>query len=330
MTGQQGAPGQGGPPIGDQEATQVGMPVPPPAPGVLRQDPPPGYPQQPPPPPPPGYAPGPPPGYGQPAPGYGAPPGGYPPPEGYGYAPPPARGGGFSPIVVGLVVLLLVVGLGVGGMYVAHIGPFAQQSSPTPTLISQATPTPSRPPATATPTVPATTAPPTAPATTAPPTLPPTAPPTTQTPTSPSSSPSSADEVVLRSHVPTDFAATCTTTPVTPPVLAGVLCFANDTVIVNYQLFPDEATMTAAYGANRQLYASDAGSASCSDSDNWPSAYDYRIGGEPAGSIFCADFFGFTQMYWTDTRFNILSWASVFGGTRDDLYEFWHSDSGPY
>lgn len=329
MTGQQGGPGPGGPPMGDQEATQVGMPVPPPAPGVLRQDPPPGYPHQPPPPPPPGYSP--------PAQGYGAPPGGYPPPPGYGYAPPPppARGGGFSPIVVGLVVLLLVVGLGVGGMYVAHIGPFAPQSSPTPTLIAQPTATPSRPPATATPTVPATTLPPTlpptVPPTTAPPTLPPTTPPATESPTLPPSSPSTADEEVLRSHVPPDFAATCTTTPVTAPALAGVICFANDSsVVVNYQLYPDETTMTGAYDANRQLYAADAGSASCSDSDNWPSAYDYTIGGEPAGSVFCADFFGFTQIYWTDTRFNILSWASMIAGTRDETYEFWLNDSGPY
>lgn len=335
MSGQQGgASGHGVPPPGDQESTQVGMPVPPPPPGVLRSDVPPGYPSQPYPPAQPGYAP--PPGYGPtPPPGYGGPPTGYPPPPGYGYpAPPPPRRGGISPLVVGLLVLLLVVGLGVGGMYVAHIGPFAA-GNPQPTLISGASPSPSRPAATPTPTLPAITGSPTA--------LPPTTPPTTQPPITPlptiqptgpsiTPAPGGADEVLLRSHVPPAIVDSCSTSPVGAPALASVLCTANDnSIVVSYTLYADTTSMETAYDANRAIFAPDAGSDTCETSTNWPSEYSYTIGGTPSGRVFCADLGTTPEMYWTDTRFNILSWALFSAaGTREDMYAFWRDDSGPY
>jgi hypothetical protein len=314
---QGGAPGQGVPPPGDQESTQVGMPVPPPPPGMLRSDVPPGY--------------------GQPLPpGYGTPPPGYPPP-GYGYAAPPPRRRGISPLLVGLLVLLLVVGLGVGGMYVAHIGPFAVAGGPQPTLISRASSSPSPSPATATatPTLPATTAPATAPAptpppttqppTTQPPTVPPTGPPTTQ-------APGGADEELLRSHVPELIVDSCTTSSAAEPALASLLCTANDSsIVVSYTLYADTTSMETAYEANRAIFAPDAGSDTCATSANWPSEYEYTVGGTPSGRVFCADLATTPEMYWTDTRFNILTWALFSGdGTREDMYAFWRDDSGPY
>jgi hypothetical protein len=323
---QGGAPGQGVPPPGDQESTQVGMPVPPPPPGVLRSDVPPGYPQP--------YPPPPPPVYGQtPPPVYGAPPPGYPPPPGYGYAAPTPRRRGISPLVVGLVVLLLVVGLGVGGMYVAHLGPFAAGSSQ-PTQIARASSTPSLPTATATPTLPPTTPP----ATTLPPPPPTTQPPITQPPTTPPSGPPAtptaggADEELLRSHVPELIVDSCTTSSAAAPALASLLCTANDnSIVVSYTLYPDPTSMETAYELDHSLYAPDAGSDTCETAANWPSEYEYTIGGTPAGRVFCADLATTPEMYWTDTRFNILTWALFSGdGTREDMYAFWRDDSGPY
>ena len=338
MTGQQGGgAGQGGPGgAPDQESTQVGMPVPP-APTTLRPDPPPGYPTAPPsqpayPPPPP------PPSYGTPASGYSPPPGGYQPP-GYGYPPPAPRRGGLSPIVIGALALLLVVGLGVGGMYVARIGPFAAQAGATPTPIAQATPTrsPTPTPPTATPTVPATTLPastlpPTSPPAVETPSLPPTSPPLVETPSLPTSSPAGGDEQELLSHVPTAIVDSCTSVPPIAPVLAAVVCFVTEASIsVNYALYPDAASMDASYAGSRQIFAADAGAESCEDADNWPAEYEYTIGGEPSGRVFCVDTFGLLQMYWTDTRFNILSWASMaVDPSRDGLYAFWEQESGPY
>jgi hypothetical protein len=318
---QGGAPGQGVPPPGDQESTQVGMPVPPPPPGVLRSDAPPGYP----PPPPPVYEQAPPPGYGVPPPGY-------PPPPGYGYTAPPPRRRGISPLVVGLLVLLLVVGLGVGGMYVAHLGPFAAAGTQ-PTQIARASSTPSPATATATPTLPASTAPATTPTPTQPPTTQPpiTQPPTTSEPPATQAS-GGANEELLRSHVPELIVDSCTTSSAAEPALASLLCTAHDSsIVVSYTLYGDTNFMETAYEADRAIFAPDAGSDTCETSANWPSEYEYTIGGTPSGRVFCADLATTPEMYWTDTRFNILSWALFSGdGTREDMYAFWRDESGPY
>jgi len=136
----------------------------------------------------------------------------------------------------------------------------------------------------------------------------------------------------LRSHVPAEFADTCTTSTFTAPALASVVCIAKDnTIVVSYTLFPDETTMTDAYELDHQIFAPDAGSETCETSGNWPSEYEYTIDGDPSGRVFCADLGTTPQMYWTDTRFSILTWSLFSGeGTHEDMYLFWQADSGPY
>jgi hypothetical protein len=324
----------------DQESTQVGMPVPPSAPGYVQG--PPGPYSPPPPPPgygsPPGYGPPPAgypptqPGYGGPPPG-GPPPGGYPPP-GYGYGAPPPKRGGRSGLLIGLLVLLIVVALGVGAMYAAHLGPFATaQVVPTPSHTPQATIK-----ATATPTVaptPTLIAVTPSPTPTIPPTLPPTLPPTPSPsfpPTiGPSGSPSDAQAELL-SHVPPTIAASCSPTTATGGAIAAVACLAGDNsaFAVTYALYPDQATMQAEYDSDKDTFAADAGSDSCEKKANWPSEYGYTIANVHVGRVFCFSLFGLPEIYWTDERYSILSNAFTATETEAALYSFWANESGPY
>jgi hypothetical protein len=126
-------------PPADDSPTQVGLPVTqpesrqvPPQPGYW---PPPAHGQ--------GYQ-APPPGYGQSG-GYGPPPG-YGAPPGYGYPPPPRRRGGASPLLVGLLALLLVLAIGVAAMYALRLGPFAATPGASPTPTAEPTPQPTAEP----------------------------------------------------------------------------------------------------------------------------------------------------------------------------------------
>lgn len=342
MTGQQGgAPGQpGSNPPQDQESTQVGMPVPPVTPAYTQQPPPPyGQPPVPPPPPP---------GYGAP------PPGGYP-PAGYGYQTPPPKRGGPSALLIGAIALALVLALGVGGMYVLGLGPFAP--SATPTAGVQATPTPSQPAATASlspsptateaapsptdtlapeTTAPATTAPATtAPATTAPATSSPsfTLPPISFPPFSPgpSASPTEAEAALLL-HVPEEFQDSCSSAAVIAPALASLNCNAGleRGIFVSYTQYADLASMQAAYQTILEVYGADAGSEDCATAANWPSQYGYTINDVHAGRVLCSEFGTLPQMHWTDERFNILTWSFGLGDvTKEDMHAFWSSEAGP-
>jgi hypothetical protein len=314
MSGQQGLPGSGQPNMGqDQEATQVGMPVPPTPPGYYQQQPP-------------AYSPPPPPSYGPPPGGYGYP------PQGYGYQAPPPKRGGPSGVVIGAFVLLLVLALGVGAMYAAHLGPFATAVGPTPTprvtpsptVAATATPTPTLPP-TPTPTAVPTTPPPTD-------TPPPTATPTVAPATASAPPPTGDALALLMTHVPDSHKDTCTPVDVAEGALAEVGCSAgtDGNIFVTYTLYPDAASMQAAYDAAVEIYRSDANSTTCSDGANWPSEYDYTIDEVPAGTVMCEDSFELPEMWWTDTRYNILSNSfSALGATREEMYTFWHDESGP-
>jgi hypothetical protein len=358
MTGQQGgAPGQSGAnPPQDQEATQVGMPVPPATPGYTQQ-PPQAYGQAPsyPPPPPPGYG-AQQPGYGAPPPGVGGPPPGGFPPAGYGYQTPPPKRSGPSALVIGAIALALVLVLGVGGMYALGLGPFAP--SATPTTGAKLTPTASQPSSTATPTAPAaspsptetlapatsapaTTAPATtAPSTTAPATTAPaselpsfTLPPISFPPVSPGPSASpNAVEAALLLHVPEDFRDSCSATPVVQPAVAGLNCNAGleRGIFMSYTQYPDFDSMQAAYEFIVQLYGTDAGSEDCEVAGNWPSEYGYTIDEVHAGRVLCSEFGTLPQMHWTDERFNILTWSFGVGdATKEDMHSFWASEAGP-
>ena len=315
MSGHLGGPPAGPPPPSDHEATQLGMPVPPQAP-----------------PPPPGAY-------------YPSDSGPLPPDEPATPGMHPA--GGPPPVLVGVVALLVVAALAAVVLYVGRLGPFAPAAAnPTPTLVAPPSPTPTLTPAAPsdTPTQPATaeatTAAPAPSPTDSPasvtqppasPTLPPTPPPTLP-PSLPVSSPSAEDEAVLRSHVPADIVATCSSSVVLAPALASVVCTASDSnVLVSYTLYPDTLSMTAAYEAERAIFAPQTGTAGCADPDNWPAEVAYTIEGDLSGRVFCADLDTIPQMYWTDERFNIMSWALIAGaGSREDLYAFWHDESGPY
>jgi len=140
-------------------------------------------------------------------------------------------------------------------------------------------------------------------------------------------------EATLRTHVPTEIAESCTSSVAIAPALASVVCTARDnTIVVTYVLYPDATTMSDAYEIDRQIFAGDeAGSETCENADNWPSEYEYTIADEPSGRVLCVEFGTTPEMYWTDTRFNILSWAlSAGSGSPKDMYEFWQAESGPY
>jgi hypothetical protein len=325
MAGQQaGGAGQSGP-SQEQESTQVGMPVAPATPGYVQQPPvgrpafsqPAGYPSQPPAYPPPA-------GYGPPQqPGYSAPPAGYGPP-GYGYGPQPAKRGGPPMWLVAGFALLVVLAVGVGAMYFAHIGPFAVSASPTPTLVAGASATPGGTVATATP----------GQSTASPgePTEPPSASPTPTEPGVTATAPSGDALSTLLGHVPTDLRDSCNSSDPTGNELATVTCNTSDlSIFVTYTSYPDQASMQSAYDGDKLAFGSGAGSNSCSSADNWPAEYGYSISGTHAGRLLCASLIGIPQLYWTDERFNILSFAiSVFGETPEQMYTFWQNDSGPY
>jgi hypothetical protein len=364
MTGQQGgAPGQpGSNSPQDQESTQVGMPVPPAAPAYAQQPP-----QQPPPQQPPAYgqgpsyAPSPPPGYGGQPPTYGGPPpGGYP-PTGYGYQTPPPKKGGPSLLVIGAIALALVLVLGIGGMYALGLGPFAPSATPTAAAQPTPTPKPTKTPATAsaTPsevaasptestapetTAPATTAPATtAPATTAPATatasapisFPPlTLPPLSFPPISPGPSPSmTANDTALLAHVPEDFRDSCTPSVAVTPAMSSLNCNTGFErgIYMSYTQYPDVTSMNAAYQFYVNAYGEGAGSDLCSNADNWPSEIGYTIDNEEAGRVLCSEFGTLPAMFWTDENLNILTWMFGIGEvTRDDMYDFWSNEAGPF
>ena len=310
------APNEASGGVGFAAIRPPGQPDPPPGPPGF-QTPPPGYVQGPPPGPPPGWSQppnyqGPPPGYQGPPPGY--PPPGYPPP-GYGYAaPPPAPRTGPSVVLMGVVALVLVLVVGIGGLFAFGIGPFARA---TPTPFARATTAPT----------PLVTVPPTAivaPSNGA------TAAPTATA--GPTATPLPSGDVVaaLLTHIPPDFADACFVSPGGSPIVAIASCTADDGAIeVTYFQYDSQESMFQAYEGFRLTSEIEPDTGSCGDPTTWPAENDYNIAEQPAGRLLCTEALGQTSIYWTDDRLNILSQATHTTSDFARLVEFWETESGP-
>lgn len=258
---------------------------------------PPGYQAVSPPPPPPGYQPG-------------------PPPQGpvyqYDYSRAPKSGGsGASVLVVGVIAFVLVLVVGVGGMFALGIGPFVRATpTPMPTFGGQPTPTA----AVATPTG----------------AIPSTAP--SPTGAAPSATPIADPEEALLSHIPTAIADSCF---VSAPddassIVALAVCEADDGDIrITYFQYDDHDSMFSAYSGFRIASQIEPDSGDCDDPVTWPTENSYNIGGVGAGRLLCTEELSETSLYWTDDRLNILTQATHTKGDHARLIEFWTSESGP-
>ncbi len=124
------------------------------------------------------------------------------------------------------------------------------------------------------------------------------------------------------------------------PALAAVKCTAADAAVeARYTLFPDAASMNAAYATVSAQAQIEPDSGSCftvaadgtvnATSDSWPSENAYDIDGAPVGRYVCQVLGDQPTVTWTDTRLNILGQASAASGDEDRLVTFWYLDSGP-
>jgi hypothetical protein len=294
-------------PAQPDDATQVGMPIPPAPPPPPYGDQPP-YGGQPAPPPPP---------YGNQPPGYG------PPPAGYGYPPPPRKGGP-SAILLGLLVVGLLLGLGVAALYGLGLGPFAPAATP---ATGTATPTP----------VADTPVPPTSLVTPRPaepspgPTVTAAASPTAEppTPATPTATPPTDSQSQLLSHIPADLRDGCIVVDHVAS-LAQATCVADDGgIVATYILYADATTMEQTYDGLVFLSGVDLDSGTCSDGVTWPAEGAYSINQQPVGRVLCMAADGTPTIYWTDQRVNIFSQAAGSAGQAERLYEFWRSEAGP-
>jgi hypothetical protein len=191
-----------------------------------------------------------------------------------------------------------------------HIGPFATAVA-TPTPIPTATPT-------AVPTVP--------PAT-------PTVPPATHTLAPASTPPLSGGDLHLQAllnHVPSDIRSTCVDSTATTDILASVDCTADsDAIAVSYTLYPDMASMDAAFDGFKEGMGSDATAGSCSDTTAWPKSDTYTVSDVHAGRYLCVFLGEEPNFMWTDERINVFSWAWHNNNDAARLYDFWLNDAGP-
>lgn len=223
---------------------------------------------------------------------------------------PPSRGGGPSVLLVGGIAFLLVLLVGVGGMFALGVGPFARATPrPTATLVAQPTPIVT----TATPRPTTETAAPVA------------------TPTD-GGAPTLEPTEALLSHIPSQIADSCLVTAPDDPgaILAIAVCDADGGDIrVSYFQYDAHESMFSAYSGFRIASQIEPDSGDCDDPATWPTENSYDIGGVTAGRLLCTEELSETSLYWTDERLNILSQATHTKGDHERLVEFWTSESGP-
>jgi len=140
-----------------------------------------------------------------------------------------------------------------------------------------------------------------------------------------------AAEAALLSHIPDALQDTCDRADVagvTAAIECGLTLGAGD-VTVTYQQYPDAASMDSGYGDALTFMGVERGTGPCNG--DWPGEAVYNISDAPAGHVACAEF-GDTARFiaWTDDRLLIQGYAEGFSVTRDDLYQWWLNDSGPF
>jgi len=139
-----------------------------------------------------------------------------------------------------------------------------------------------------------------------------------------------ADESALLAHVPDALRSSCerqTAENQLPDALAGVFCSNDANIGVYYNLFPDQATMTAQYDSVVQSYGATRDSGDCTT--DAVSESRYTINGEDAGRYVCFDLGGARHLAWTDDALLIRSDAYHVGGDKQALYDFWLNEAGP-
>ena len=212
-------------------------------------------------------------------------------------------------LLVGGLAFLLVLGIGIGGMFALGVGPFAR---PTPTRVAQASPT-----------IPVVTPKPTATS--------PAASPTGSA--GPTATPIPSGDVadLLLSHIPEAIAETCfVNASGEGKIVALATCSADDDNIqVTYFQYDSYDSMFTTYEGFRLASQIEPGSGACDDHDSWPAEDEYNISGEAAGRWLCTEELGQTSIYWTDNRLNILSQATQAEPDYPRLIDFWVHESGP-
>jgi hypothetical protein len=131
--------------------------------------------------------------------------------------------------------------------------------------------------------------------------------------------------------VPESLRAGCLGLPVTAPLLAIAGCTSADFgLLVNYQLYQDQAATQAAYDTLVALSQIEPGTGTCARPESWPAEGGYSVGGAaPGGRLLCMLTAGVPTLYWTSDAVPMLAIASRPDSDYDQLWQFWLTDSGP-
>jgi hypothetical protein len=226
---------------------------------------------------------------------------------------PQNRGSAWSVLLVGGIAFLLVLLVGVGGLFALGVGPFAHLTPrPTATLVGQPTQTTGL--------------------VTPKPTGVIVSPAPSPTGVGPSATPIADPKEALLSHIPAAIADTCFVTSPDDPgaILAIAVCDADGGDIqVSYFQYVSHEKMFSAYSGFRLASQIEPDSGDCDDPATWPTENSYDIGDVTVGRLLCTEELSETSLYWTDDRLNILSQATHTNGDYQRLIEFWTSESGP-
>lgn len=155
----------------------------------------------------------------------------------------------------------------------------------------------------------------------------------------PSSAPTgdfpSAAQAALLQHIPDNHRDACGAPDINlnEKAIAGIVCnikVGDGQITVTYQQYANNDDLDGGYQANLDFMGITKGTGPCKDA-TWPGETTYDVGDQKeVGHVACQNFGdAVILMSWTDTRFEIQGYAEGFGVTQDDVYTWWHDQSGP-